>query len=91
MPLETLRVCVDSMEVAQAMARIGMPSSVSDAGVGVMCARTGALAAYLNVRTNFKGFQDAAFQQTVMEEAEALKAKAERIEAEVLQATLAKL
>lgn len=90
-PLETLRVCVDSMEVAQAMARIGMPSSVSDAGVGVMCARTGALAAYLNVRTNFKGFQDAAFQQTVMEEAEALKAKAERIEAEVLQATLAKL
>jgi len=90
-PLETLRVCVASMEVAQAMARIGMPSSVSDAGVGVMCARTGALAAYLNVRTNFKGFADAAYQQTVMEEAEALKAKAERIEVEVLEATLAKL
>ncbi|HMN06277.1 MAG TPA: glutamate formimidoyltransferase [Flavobacteriales bacterium] len=90
-PLETLRVCVASMEVAQAMAQIGMPSSVSDAGVGVMCARTGALAAYLNVRTNFKGFEDAAFQKKVMEEAEALKAQAERIEVEVMAATLAKL
>lgn len=90
-PLETLRVCVDSMEVAQAMAQIGMPSSVSDAGVGVMCARTGALAAYLNVRTNFMGFEDAAFKDKVMQEAEALKAKAERIEGEVMAATLAKL
>lgn len=90
-PLETLRVCVASMEVAQAMARIGMPSSVSDAGVGVMCARTGALAAYLNVRTNFMGFEDAAFQAVTMAEAEALKAAAERIEAEVMEATLAKL
>ncbi|MBS1938579.1 MAG: glutamate formimidoyltransferase [Bacteroidetes bacterium] len=90
-PLETLRVCVASMEVAQAMARVGMPSSVSDAGVGVMCARTGALAAYLNVRTNFKGFEDAAFQHTVMQEADALKKQAEQVEAEVMQATLAKL
>lgn len=90
-PLETLRVCVASMEVAEAMATIGMPSSVSDAGVGVMCARTGALAAYLNVRTNFKGFEDAAFQETVMKEAEALKAKAEALEAEVMEATMAKL
>ncbi len=90
-PLETLRVCVASMEVAQAMAAIGMPSSVSDAGVGVMCARTGALAAYLNVRTNFKGFDDADFQRSVMAEAEALKVRAERIEADVMEATLAKL
>ncbi|MBP8823168.1 MAG: glutamate formimidoyltransferase [Flavobacteriales bacterium] len=90
-PLETLRVCVASMEVAQAMARIGMPSSISDAGVGVLCARTGALAAYLNVRTNFKGFDDAAFQQAVMTEAEALRARAEVIETEVMEATLAKL
>ena len=66
-------------------------SSVSDAGVGVMCARTGALAAYLNVRTNFTGFEDLAFKETTMKEAEALKARAERIEAEVMEATLAKL
>lgn len=90
-PLETLRVCVASMEVAQAMAQIGMPSSVSDAGVGVMCARTGALAAYLNVRTNFQGFDDADFRKKVMDEADALKAQAEKIEAEVMAATLAKL
>jgi glutamate formiminotransferase/formiminotetrahydrofolate cyclodeaminase len=90
-PLKTLRLCVASMEVSQAMADIGMPASVSDAGVGVMCARTGAMAAYLNVRTNFKGFNDAAFQKEVMDEAEALKTKAEEIEDEVMRATLAKI
>jgi glutamate formiminotransferase/formiminotetrahydrofolate cyclodeaminase len=90
-PLETLRVCVASMEVAQAMAQIGMPSSVSDAGVGVMCARTGALAAYLNVRTNFMGFKDEDYKARVMQEADALMAQAERIEQEVMAATLAKL
>jgi glutamate formiminotransferase/formiminotetrahydrofolate cyclodeaminase len=79
------------MEVSQAMADIGMPASVSDAGVGVMCARTGAMAAYLNVRTNFKGFDDAAFRKEVMDEAEALKAKAESVETEVMRTTLAKI
>jgi formiminotetrahydrofolate cyclodeaminase len=56
-----------------------------------MCARTGALAAYLNVRTNFKGFDDEAFRNEVMGEADRLKAQAEQIEAEVMAATLAKL
>lgn len=90
-PLETLRLCVASMEVAMAMAQDGLPASVSDAGVGVMCARTGALGAYLNVRINCATLDDEAFKQQVLAEAETLKAKAEAVEAEVMALTLTKV
>lgn len=90
-PLETMRACVESMDIAKAMTHSGMESSITDGGVGAMCARTGALAAYLNVRTNFKGFDDAKFQKKVMDEAEALKTKAEAMEAEVMAAVVAKI
>lgn len=90
-PLETERVCVESMGIMKAMAEKGLPASVSDAGVGAMCARTGALAAYLNVRINCVGLEDEAFKAKVVAEAEALKAKAEALEAEVMALTLAKV
>lgn len=90
-PLETLRVCVASMEVMQEMARIGLPASVSDAGVGALCARTGAIAAYLNVRINCAGLTDEAFKKRVLDEAEALKEQVGTIEAEVMATTLAKI
>jgi glutamate formiminotransferase / formiminotetrahydrofolate cyclodeaminase len=90
-PLRTLEVCVGSMEVMKAMAEQGLKASVSDAGVGAMCARTGALGAYLNVRINCAGLDDEAWKQDVLARAEELKAEAERKEAEVLAITLAKV
>lgn len=90
-PLRTLELCVESMSVMQAMAQSGLKASVSDAGVGAMCARTGALGAYLNVRINCATLDDEAWKKDVLAKAEALKAQAERIEAEVMAATLSKV
>lgn len=45
----TMVVCVESMGLMKAMAENGLKASVSDAGVGALCARTGAIGAYLNV------------------------------------------
>ena len=73
------------------MAETGLKASVSDAGVGAMCARTGAMGAYLNVRINCAGLDDEAWKKDVLAKAEALKAEAERIEAEVMATTLAKV
>ena len=64
---------------------------MSDAGVGAMCARTGALGAYLNVRINCAGLDDEAWKKGVLAEAEALKTRAEKLEAEVMLETLAKV
>ncbi|MFN9326649.1 MAG: cyclodeaminase/cyclohydrolase family protein, partial [Flavobacteriales bacterium] len=90
-PLRTMQVCVESMELMKAMANIGLPASVSDAGVGALCARTGAIGGYLNVRINCAGLDDAAFKENVLKEAEALRTKVEALEAEVMALTLAKV
>jgi glutamate formiminotransferase/formiminotetrahydrofolate cyclodeaminase len=57
-PLRVLEVAVRAMDVVEAAAREGLASSASDAGVGALCARTAALGAFLNVRTNAKGLGD---------------------------------
>jgi glutamate formiminotransferase / formiminotetrahydrofolate cyclodeaminase len=90
-PLRTLEVCVESMAVMKAMAEKGLKASVSDAGVGAMCARTGALGAYLNVRINCAGLDDEAWKQQVLAKANALKAEAEALEADIMAAVLAKV
>ena len=90
-PLHTLELCTESMSVMKAMAETGLKASVSDAGVGALCARTGALGAYLNVRINCAGLDDEAWKKDVLAKAEKLKAEAERAEAEVMALTLAKV
>lgn len=90
-PLRTMQVCVESMALMKAMAETGLPASVSDAGVGALCARTGAIGGYLNVRINCAGLDDAAFKADVLAQAEALKAKADALEADVMAVTLGKV
>ncbi|HRT52442.1 MAG TPA: glutamate formimidoyltransferase [Flavobacteriales bacterium] len=89
-PLRTLELCVESMSVMKAMCEKGLKASVSDAGVGALCARSGAIAAYLNVRINCVGLDDEAWKKDVLAKADRLKAEAERMEAEVMAITLAK-
>ncbi|MBL7940542.1 MAG: glutamate formimidoyltransferase [Flavobacteriales bacterium] len=90
-PLRTMQVCVESMDLMKAMAQNGLKASVSDAGVGALCARTGALGAYLNVKINCAGLDDEAFKEDVLNKAEDLKRRAEALEAEVMGLTLAKV
>jgi glutamate formiminotransferase/formiminotetrahydrofolate cyclodeaminase len=90
-PLRTMEVCVESMALMKAMANMGLEASVSDAGVGALCARTGAIGGYLNVRINCAGLDDQAFTKEVLAKAEALKQEAEQLEAEVMALTLQKV
>ena len=90
-PLRTMQVCVESMALMKAMAENGLAASVSDAGVGALCARTGALGGYLNVRINCAGLDNEAFKADVLKQAETLRAQADALEAEVMALTLAKV
>lgn len=90
-PLRTMQVCVESMGLMKAMAEKGLPASVSDAGVGALCARTGAIGGYLNVMINCAGLDDAAFKDDVVKQAKVLKAKAETLEADVMALVLGKV
>lgn len=88
-PLAVLRTALGSMDLMQEMASIGLPSSISDAGVGALCARVAVRAAALNVRINVPGLRDTAFAAAALAEADAAEASAAASEAESLRRVLA--
>jgi glutamate formiminotransferase/formiminotetrahydrofolate cyclodeaminase len=83
-PFEVMQTAYQSLEIIQAMATIGNPNSLSDAGVGALCARTAVYGAYLNVRINAGGLADKAFAEDILVEASQLLQKALTKEAEIL-------
>ena len=60
-PFRVMQVAAASMELIGAMAETGNPNSVSDAGVGALCARAGVMGAFMNVRINAAGYDDKDF------------------------------
>ena len=57
-PLLVMETACNSMEVMMAMAKGGLQNSLSDAGVGALCARTAVYGAYFNVRINAKDIKN---------------------------------
>lgn len=84
-PLRVMEVSLDAMEVIAAMASLGLAASVSDAGVGALCARAAVMGAYLNVRINAPGLADATSASTYLERGLVLQNDAIEREAEILQ------
>ena len=90
-PLRVMELALEALEVCRAMARDGMPASVSDAGVGALCARTAAHGAELNVRINARELTDEGARQELLERARSLAEEARRREEEVLAIVEGKL
>jgi glutamate formiminotransferase/formiminotetrahydrofolate cyclodeaminase len=83
-PLEVMRVALESFDLVDAMARIGNPASASDAGVGALCARTAVLGAELNVRINCASLEDRGLAERLVAEARNLAERAVARETEIL-------
>ncbi len=83
-PMQVMKTALASMEVMKSMAEIGNPNSVSDAGVGALCARTAVMGAYLNVKINSGDLKDKDYVAATLADADAMVAKANAIEADVL-------
>jgi glutamate formiminotransferase/formiminotetrahydrofolate cyclodeaminase len=60
-PFLVMQTIFESLELIEAMAKDGMKSSISDIGVGALCAQTGVGGAFLNVKINAAGLEDKAF------------------------------
>lgn len=84
-PLKTMKASLKVFEIVKAMAEIGNPNSVSDAGVGALAARSAVLGAQLNVKINAAGLKDRAIADSLTAEAEQIAAEAIALEAEVLK------
>lgn len=84
-PLRTMRAAEQVFALVRAMAEEGNPNSVSDAGVGALAARSAVLGARLNVRINAAGLKDRATAERLTAEADAIAARAEEAEREILR------
>ncbi|MBA3647841.1 MAG: glutamate formimidoyltransferase [Chitinophagales bacterium] len=83
-PLTVMRLTLNSMDIIEAMALTGNQNSISDAGVGALCARSAALGAYLNVCINAGSLKDETLKTAFLAEAEMLKSKAVEKEKQIL-------
>lgn len=90
-PFRVMQVSYDSMEVIKAMAEIGNPNSVSDAGVGALCARSAVMGAFMNVRINASGYDDKTFVTDVLNRGREIENKTIALEAEILKTIDGKL
>ena len=78
-PLQTARLCLEAIELADLAAKQGNRNSASDAGVAALASRAGAEGAALNVRINLAGIADEAFKASAAQAAAALEADARRL------------
>jgi len=83
-PLTVMETSLEAMAVVEAMARTGLPSSASDAGVGALLATAAARGAHLNVRINAATLADATVRRGYLEKAAGLEDQARTREAAIL-------
>jgi glutamate formiminotransferase/formiminotetrahydrofolate cyclodeaminase len=90
-PFRVMQRSLDCMEVCKAMAEIGNPASVSDAGVGAIAARSAVMGAYLNVKINSPGVEDKTWMEGILARGKEIQEKAIALEREILQIVESKL
>jgi glutamate formiminotransferase/formiminotetrahydrofolate cyclodeaminase len=90
-PFRVMEIAHKSLEVIKAMAGIGNPNSVSDAGVGALAIRSCVKGAFLNVKINAAGLDDKIFVQDVTKKATKIENETERLEKEILKIVESKI
>jgi len=83
-PFKVMQIAYASMETIKAMASIGNPNSVSDAGVGALCARSAVIGAFMNVRINAAGYDDKDYVNEVIAMGKEIEKKTIELEGEIL-------
>ncbi len=84
-PFKVMQLSYDSMTLIKAMADIGNPNSVSDAGVGALCARSAVMGAFMNVRINASGYDDKIYVNGIIANGKEIENNTISLEAEILK------
>jgi glutamate formiminotransferase/formiminotetrahydrofolate cyclodeaminase len=84
-PFQVMETAYQSMEVMQAMIKDGLQTSLSDAGVGILCARAAVIGAYFNVRINAKEIKDRGFADDILKKAFIIYESTLKIEKETIE------
>jgi glutamate formiminotransferase/formiminotetrahydrofolate cyclodeaminase len=90
-PFRVMEVAHSSFDLIKVMAEIGNPNSVTDAGVGALCARTAVLGAHLNVKINASSLKDKEFVTEILARAKRHEDEAIEMEREILAIVAGKI
>ncbi len=83
-PLKVMKTAYDSMEVMEAMAKDGLPASISDVAVGTLSARTAVYGAYYNVKINAATLKNKKIANDLLGKANEILKKTNKKEKEIL-------
>ena len=84
-PFRVMKKAYESMDVIQEMVERGNPNSITDAGVGALCARAAVIGAYMNVRINSKDLEDKRFVDKILQDGAEIQDAAMEKEKEILR------
>ncbi|UCG87034.1 MAG: glutamate formimidoyltransferase [Gemmatimonadota bacterium] len=90
-PFRILEKAHESMAIIKAMAETGNPASVSDAGVGALCALLAVRGALLNVRINARDLADKELARERIERGSQIEQQALALEREILKVVDSKM
>ncbi|HHM20634.1 MAG TPA: glutamate formimidoyltransferase [Bacteroidetes bacterium] len=76
-PLQTMQIAMEIFDLTEAMVRTGNPNSVTDAGVGALCARAAVHGAWMNVKINVKDLKDHKLASSFLKKANAIAQQAD--------------
>jgi glutamate formiminotransferase/formiminotetrahydrofolate cyclodeaminase len=83
-PFLVMELSLKSFDVIKAMAETGNPNSVSDAGVGALCARSAVYGAWLNIKINAASYTDKRYTARKLKKGKEILDKAKELERKVL-------
>ena len=86
-----MELSLEIFDLALAMAKIGNPNSITDAGVGALCARAAVHGAFMNVKINVADLEDKKYVAKVLKDGKKLAIKADKLEKEVRKLVDAKI
>ena len=84
-PFRVMNLAYESMHVIKAMAEVGNPNSISDAGVGALCARSAVMGAFMNVRINASSYSDKNFVVDIVSKGKDIENKTIVMEQEIIK------
>jgi glutamate formiminotransferase/formiminotetrahydrofolate cyclodeaminase len=90
-PFKVMEKGLEAMQVCLAMAKSGNPNSISDAGVGALCARTAIRGAFMNVKVNGMDLEDKLFVEDMLIKGKELEDEAEVLESAVEELVIEKI
>lgn len=90
-PMRTIELAMASFEPIQAMVEKGNPNSVTDAGVGALCARAAVHGAGMNVLVNTTGLKDRAYAEAADQKAAQWMEQADALERKIIALVKARL